>query len=288
MASSPFLACWLRRSRASTSSKALRAPVERVPARAAAFAIASSAWMAPTGSRPSAREAHVAHSEVAARKQVEGERSGLELGPAQLERDLRRGCSPRRRTPPSAARRRSASARQRGGRSRVSCPCVGMTAWIRSHSSTLRMPSRITGVTGVSIVMQDAVGQLPLAELELRPRARGRGRRASPRPWPRARVRRSSSLMTAARRGSSRAAGPSASCTSERVEELLLGDEPQADQELAERLAGVVRPGRVHVAVAQDQPLLHRAALDRAGCPSCGRRRSTAGRRAAASCAGRP
>ena len=48
----------------------------------------------------------------------------------------------------------------------------------------------------------------------------------------------------------------------QRAEELLLADQAQPDQELPERLAGVVRPGREDVALAQDDPLLHGAPLD--------------------------
>jgi hypothetical protein len=49
------------------------------------------------------------------------------------------------------------------------------------------------------------------------------------------------------------------------LEELLLGDEPEADQELAERLPGIVGPGGEDEPLPHDDPLLDRAALDLEG-----------------------
>ena len=108
---------------------------------------------------------------------------------------------------------------------------------------------------------QDVVGELALAELELarRPEEEVEDRLLG------LRLERALQVVLAqqAVAHQDRAQEPPLLLLREqRAEELLLGDEAEADQELAERLARVVRPGGEDVALAQDDALLDRAPLD--------------------------
>ena len=218
---------------------------------------------APGSRRPGpalALGAHLAHHHDAAAVQLEEQRRGLELGAPQLEADLgQRSCRPR----PGASAWLSAGVAPGGGAPLTLnvVPMLGNTSRIRAHSSTRRMPSRITGVTGVSNVMRMSSGNSPSLNSNWPSGHRKRSKIVSSALALSARFRSSSPRTPSATRiePSSR---PFSSWASSALKSCSSVTRRSADQELAERLARVVRPGREDVALAQDDALLDRAPLD--------------------------
>ncbi len=143
-------------------------------------------------------------------------------------------------------------------------PAVGNTSRMRDHSSMRRAPSMITPMTGRSTEMPGGCGQLAVLELELpfRPQEEVVDR------LPHLELQRAAEVGFGHRAVADQdhADEPAFLLLAEQgLEQLLLGDQRVADQELAEGLPRVVGPRGVDDPVLEGDALLDGAPVDLEG-----------------------